>query len=85
MANCPVCHDATKIREALVTINQEPTKDDSTEPPTYTFPVGAITKISGYTTAELDRNVNNQLGLVACGIALIGALVGAGIACLVRR
>ena len=85
MASCPAFQDPTKVREALVTINQEPKKDESTEPPTYTFPVGAITKISGYTTAELDRNINNQLGIVACCIALVGALVGAGIACLSRR
>ena len=85
MANCPMCHDAAKIKEALVTINQEPTKDDTTDPVTYTFPVGAITKISGYSTAELDRNVNKQLGIVAACIALCGALIGAGIACLAKN
>ena len=85
MANCFNFQDATKVRNALVTINQEPKKDDSTQPPTYTFPVGAITKVAGHTTAELDRNANRQLGLVACCIAVCSTLIGIGIGCLIKR
>ena len=84
MACCQGIHDAEKIRASLVTIDQEPKRDDSTEPPTYTFPVGAITEIAGRPVGALDQQAGKQLGIAACVVAICGALIGAGIMWLVK-
>ena len=85
MAYCPGAHKDINVKEIPITIDEEPTKDENTDPQTYTFPAGAIKKINNRPVSDWNRMIAKHLKATACIIGTCGVLLGVGVTCLIKR